>query len=177
MAGFDYIIIGAGSAGCVLADRLSLNGKFQVLLVEAGPSDDHFWLRVPLGYGMTFDDSRVNWRYHTIAETGLGNRQLYWPRGRVLGGSSSINALVYHYGQPADYDDWAASGNPGWDYHSIKPIYDSFEDIIRADEELPKIGKLSVSDVSDEYHPLKSHFFLMANCLAPFFSATYFVVL
>jgi len=163
MASFDYIIIGAGSAGCVLADRLSSSGKFRVLLVEAGPSDDRFWVRTPIGYGMLFDDSRVNWRYHTNAETGLDNRQLYWPRGKVLGGSSSINALVYHHGQPADYDDWAAAGNSGWDYHSIKPIYNSFEDIIRNDDQRPMIGKLTVSDVADEYHPLKSHFFSMAN--------------
>ncbi|MFZ9135933.1 MAG: GMC family oxidoreductase, partial [Candidatus Puniceispirillaceae bacterium] len=163
MASFDYIIIGAGSAGCVLADRLSSSGKFRVLLVEAGPSDDRFWVRTPIGYGMLFNDSRVNWRYRTNAETGLDNRQLYWPRGKVLGGSSSINALVYHHGQPADYDDWAAAGNSGWDYHSIKPIYNSFEDIIRNDDQRPMIGKLTVSDVADEYHPLKSHFFSMAN--------------
>jgi len=163
MADFDYIIIGAGSAGCVLANRLSSRGKFRVLLIEAGPTDSRFWVKTPIGYGMTFHDETINWAYHTIPEAGLGNRQLYWPRGKILGGSSSINALVYHHGQPADYDDWAAAGNPGWNYHAIKPVYDGFEDIIHADTQPAQIGKLTVSDVADEYHPLKSYFFAMAN--------------
>ena len=163
MADFDYIIVGVGSAGCVLADCLSSSGKLKVLLVEAGPTDNRFWVKTPIGYGMTFHDETINWAYHTIPETGLGNRQLYWPRGKILGGSSSINALVYHHGQPADYDDWAAAGNPGWDYHAIKPVYDGFEDIIRTDRQPVRMAKLTVSDVADEYHPLKSYFFAMAN--------------
>ena len=163
MADFDYIIIGAGSAGCVLANRLSSSGKFNVLLIEAGPTDNRFWVKTPIGYGMTFHDETINWAYHTTPETGLGNRQLYWPRGKILGGSSSINALVYHHGQPADYDDWAAAGNPGWNYHAIKPVYDGFEDVIRADTQPVRMGKLTISDVADEYHPLKSYFFAMAN--------------
>ena len=163
MAGFDYIIIGGGSAGCVLANRLSISGKLEVLLIEAGPTDNRFWVKTPIGYGMAFHDETINWAYHTIPETGLGNRQLYWPRGKILGGSSSINALVYHHGQPADYDDWAAAGNPGWDYHAIKPVYDEFEGVIRTDKQPVRMGKLTVSDVADENHPLKSYFFAMAN--------------
>ena len=163
MADFDYIIIGAGSAGCVLANRLSSSGKFKVLLIEAGPTDNRFWVKTPIGYGMTFHDETINWAYYTTPETGLGNRQLYWPRGKILGGSSSINALVYHHGHPADYDDWAAAGNPGWNYDAIKPVYDGFEDIIRADTQPVSMGKLTISDVADEYHPLKSYFFAMAN--------------
>ena len=103
MKTFDYIIIGAGSAGCVLADKLSADGRHSVLLLESGPSDDRFWIRTPIGYGISFHDRNVNWRLSTEAEPGLNGRKLYWPRGRVLGGSSSINALVYHRVIAADY--------------------------------------------------------------------------
>src|SRR6056297_1192242 len=92
---YDYIIVGAGSAGCVLADRLTACGRHSVLLVEAGGSDRHLSVRLPIGYGRAFHDARINWRYRTEAEAELGGRSLYWPRGRVLGGSSAINALVY----------------------------------------------------------------------------------
>ena len=116
MAEFDYIIIGGGSAGCVLADKLSADGRHNVLLLEAGPSDRRFWVRMPIGYGSLFHDRRVNWMYDGAPEDALGGRSAYHPRGCVLGGSSSINALVYHRGQAGDYDDWQAAGNPGWGY-------------------------------------------------------------
>ena len=95
MKQFDFIIIGAGSAGCVLANKLSKSGKHKVLLLEAGPSDNRFWIKVPIGYGKVFYDQRVNWKYTTAPEPHLNNRSIYWPRGKVLGGSSSINAMVY----------------------------------------------------------------------------------
>ena len=103
---FDYIIIGAGSAGCVLADKLTVSGKNTVLLIEAGPSDNKFWIKTPIGYGITFTDRSINWCYNTLPEKNLNNRIIYMPRGKVLGGSSSINALVYHRGQSKDYNDW-----------------------------------------------------------------------
>ena len=103
---FDYIIIGAGSAGCVLANRLSSNGRNSVLVLEAGCSDRKFWVQTPIGYGKTFYDKQVNWGYHTEPEAGLNNRVSYWPRGKIVGGSSSIKALVYIRGQQRDYNDW-----------------------------------------------------------------------
>jgi len=111
---FDYVIIGAGSAGCVLANRLSASGKYTVLVLEAGGSDKRFWIQTPIGYGKTFFDPSVNWMYTTEKDPGINNRQSYWPRGKVLGGSSSINAMVYIRGQAADYDDWRDLGNDGW---------------------------------------------------------------
>ena len=92
----DFIIVGAGSAGCVLADKLSADGKRQVILIEAGPSDNRFWIRTPIGYGITYTDPKVNWCYSAEPDPAIANRQLFWPRGKVLGGSSSINAMVYH---------------------------------------------------------------------------------
>jgi len=92
---YDYIIVGAGSAGCVLANRLSASGRHRILLLEAGPSDRRFWVQLPIGYGKTFYDDRVNWMYQSEKIPGLDNRSNYFPRGKVLGGSSSINAMVY----------------------------------------------------------------------------------
>ena len=110
---FDYIIIGAGSAGCVLANRLTENGKFTVLVLEAGGNDNRFWIRTPIGYGKTFYDPAVNWMYMTEPDPGINNQRSYWPRGKVIGGSSSINAMVYVRGQAGDFDDWRDLGNPG----------------------------------------------------------------
>ncbi|MEZ0087630.1 choline dehydrogenase-like flavoprotein [Bradyrhizobium japonicum] len=103
---FDYIIVGAGSAGCVLANRLSANGKHSVLLLEAGPKDSNIWIHVPLGYGKLFKEKTVNWMYQTEPEPELKGRQVFQPRGKTLGGSSSINGLLYVRGQHEDYDRW-----------------------------------------------------------------------
>ena len=121
MAEFDYIIVGAGSAGCVLANRLTASGRHRVLLLEAGGSDERFWIRTPIGYGRIFYDPSVNWMYVAEADPGLAGRESYWPRGKVLGGSSSINAMVFIRGEPGDFDDWAAAGNPGWDWDGVLP--------------------------------------------------------
>ena len=110
---YDYIIVGAGSAGCALAARLSESGRHRVLLLEAGPDDRRFWIQVPIGYGRSFYDPQVNWMYTTEPVPGLEGRSSYWPRGKVLGGSSSINAMVFIRGQAEDYDDWRAAGNRG----------------------------------------------------------------
>ena len=166
MTTFDYIIVGAGSAGCVLADKLSANGRHSVLLIEAGPSDRRFWVQTPIGYGATYTDPKVNWRFYSEAEAGLGNRKMYMPRGKVLGGSSSINALVYHRGQSSDYDDWKRAGNVGWDYNSILPFFESFENVVGSDQQSQNIpGKLTITDVADQYHPIKSAFFAMSRDL------------
>ena len=161
MRNFDFIIVGGGSAGCVLADKLSASGKYTVLLLEAGPSDHRFWIKVPIGYGISFHDPKVNWRFRGETDSGLGERETYVPRGKVLGGSSSINALVYHRGQAGDYDDWAAAGNPGWDYASVKPIFESFEAVGAPDQSARssnKQNRLSVTDASSSYHALKDTF-------------------
>jgi choline dehydrogenase-like flavoprotein len=123
MQEFDYIVVGAGSAGCALADRLSQSGRHSVLVLEAGGSDSRFWIKVPIGYGRTFYDGTVNWKFETEPDPGLGGRRGYWPRGRVVGGSSSINALVYCRGLPGDFDDWRAAGNPGWGWDDVRPVF------------------------------------------------------
>src|SRR5262245_50977406 len=125
---FDFIVVGAGSAGGAVAGRLTEDGRHRVLLLEAGPSDRRFWVQVPIGYGKTFYDPDVNWMYQTEPIPGLGGRTNYFPRGKVLGGSSSINAMVYSRGQAGDFDDWAALGNPGWGWQDVLPYYKRMED-------------------------------------------------
>jgi choline dehydrogenase len=154
---FDYIIIGAGSAGCVLADRLSADGRNKILVLEAGGSDNRFWIKVPLGYGMTFFDRRVNWAYETEPVAALENRRIYWPRGKVIGGSSSINASVYMRGLPADYDDWRDLGNSGWGWSDVLPYFRRNENFLAYPR--PDAGPLVISEIGDRAHPLKSYFF------------------
>jgi choline dehydrogenase len=119
----DYVIVGAGSAGCVLANRLSANGRHRVLLLEAGPRDRSLWIHLPIGYGKTMFHPRYNWRFETDPEPGMNGRRIYWPRGRGLGGSSSINGLIVVHGQPQDYDAWAAQGNAGWGWQDVEPYF------------------------------------------------------
>jgi choline dehydrogenase len=119
----DYVIVGAGSAGCVLANRLSANGAHRVLLLEAGPRDRSLWIHLPIGYGKTMFHPRYNWRFETDAEPTMNGRRIYWPRGRGLGGSSSINGLIVVHGQPQDYDAWAAQGNAGWSWKEVEPYF------------------------------------------------------
>jgi choline dehydrogenase len=152
---YDYIIVGAGSAGCVLADRLTANGRHRVLVLEAGGSDRRFWLQVPIGYGKSFYDRKVNWMYRTEPDEGLAGRRGYWPRGKVLGGSSSINAMVFIRGHPADFDAWADAGNPGWGWRDVLPYFKKMEDYGGgADECRGTGGPLRVTDVSADLHPL-----------------------
>jgi choline dehydrogenase len=144
---FDYIIVGAGSAGCVLANRLSAGGKNSVLLLEAGPKDSNIWIHVPLGYGRLFKEKTVNWMYQTEPEPGLGGRTVFQPRGKVLGGSSSINGLLYVRGQHEDYDRWRQHGNSGWGYDDVLPYFRKAEDQQRgADDFHGAGGPLPVSD-------------------------------
>lgn len=152
---FDYIIVGAGSAGCVLANRLTENGRYTVLVLEAGGSDKSFWIQTPIGYGKTFYDPSVNWMYMTEPDPGINNQQSYWPRGKVIGGSSSINAMVYIRGQAADFDDWRDMGNPGWGWQDVLPYFKKSEtnsdggNDYRGDS-----GPLYVNNASGDYHPL-----------------------
>jgi len=147
VAEFDYVIVGAGSAGCVLANRLSADGRHSVLLLEAGPKDSNVWIHVPIGYGKLFKDKRVNWMYQTEPEPGLGGRQVFQPRGKVLGGSSSINGLLYVRGQHEDYDRWRQLGNVGWGFDDVLSYFKKAENQIRgADQYHGTGGPLSVSD-------------------------------
>lgn len=125
---FDYIVVGAGSAGCTLAARLTESGKYSVLLLEAGGSDRHLWVRVPLGVGKLLNDDKFVWKTNTEAEAQLHGNKLYWPSGRVLGGSSSVNGLLVVRGHPAKYDEWRATGCPGWGYTDVLPYFMKLED-------------------------------------------------
>ncbi len=120
---FDYIIVGAGSAGCVLANRVSADGRHRVLLLEAGPPDRSVWIHLPIGYGKTMFHPVYNWGFHTEPEPGMNGRRIYWPRGRALGGSSSINGLIFIRGQREDYEHWAALGNRGWGWSEVLPYF------------------------------------------------------
>ena len=166
MVTFDFIIVGAGSAGCLLADALSADGQKTVLLLEAGGDDRRFWIKTPIGYGKTFFDAPVNWKFSTQPDPGLAGRNSYWPRGKVLGGSSSINAMVYCRGLPTDYDDWHQAGNPGWSWKDVAPVFARLEKRVRPDGSiqasaatgLDGTGALYVSDREPQYHPIKRFF-------------------
>ncbi len=155
MEHFDYVIIGAGTAGCVLAERLSRDRKTRVLILEAGGSDRRFWIKTPIGYGRTFADPAVNWRYQAEPSAGLNGRGMYWPRGRVVGGSSSINALVYCRGVPADFDAWAEMGNEGWGWDEVKPYFEKSERRVDALGREHGAGALDVKDVTPFLHPMR----------------------
>jgi choline dehydrogenase len=160
---YDYIIIGAGSAGCVLADKLSQDGRASVLVLEAGGHDRRLWINMPIGYGKTFYDERVNWKFEAQPDAGLNQRRIYFPRGKVVGGSSSINAMVYCRGLPGDFDDWARAGNTGWAWQDVLPVYQSLENRVDADGQAAGGGPLYVSDVRKQLHPMERHFYKAAE--------------
>lgn len=148
----DYIIVGAGSAGCVLANRLTADGRRRVLLLEAGPRDTNPWIHVPLGYGRLFATPSVNWMYQSEPEPALNGRRIFTPRGRVLGGSSSINGLVHVRGQREDFDAWAALGNRGWGFADVLPYFRRSEDFDGgADAWHGSGGPLAVSALPDRH--------------------------
>lgn len=147
---YDYIIVGAGSAGCVLANRLSANSANKVLLLEAGPKDRNFWIHIPLGFGKNINNPAVNWCYQAEPEPYCRDQSYFLPRGRVLGGSSSINGMVYVRGQVEDFNHWAQLGNRGWSYDDVLPYFKRSEDNSRGESEIHGAGgPLSVSDVTE----------------------------
>ncbi len=147
----DFVVVGAGSAGCVMAARLCEDRAPRVVLVEAGGHDRHLWIHVPLGYGKTITDHRVNWCYETEPEPNVNGRRVFWPRGKVLGGSSSINGLIYIRGQKQDFDQWRQLGNTGWSFDDVLPYFRRAEDQTRGASELHGAGgPLCVSDVPDD---------------------------
>jgi choline dehydrogenase len=148
---FDFIVAGAGSAGCCVAARLSENGRYRVLLLEAGPEDSNPWIHMPMGYAKLFAHPQLNWMYESEPEPELNNRTLYQPRGKVLGGTSSINGMVYMRGNPADYDEWRQRGCTGWDWDSVLPYFKKAENQERGANAFHGVGgPLNVCD-----HPVR----------------------
>ena len=155
---FDYVVVGAGSAGCVLANRLSANPATRVLLLEAGGEDRNPWIHIPVGYFKTMHNPALDWCYLTEPDPGIANRRLQWPRGKVLGGSSSLNGLLYIRGQREDYDHWAALGNAGWGYDEVLPYFIKSEDQERGASAFHGVGgPQKVSDLRLN-RPIADHF-------------------
>jgi choline dehydrogenase len=160
----DFIVIGAGSAGCTIAARLSEDPATRVLLLEAGGEDTNRWIHIPLGFGKTFADPSVNWCYETEPDAGANGRKVYWPRGKVLGGSSSINGMVYIRGQAEDFDHWRQLGNTGWSFDDLLPYFKRAEHQVRGGDKFHGSGgPLAVSDV--ERHPIAEAFIDSAMAL------------
>ncbi|RPI46069.1 MAG: choline dehydrogenase, partial [Hyphomicrobiaceae bacterium] len=144
---FDFIVAGAGSAGCAVASRLSESGAYKVLLLEAGRRDRNPWIHIPLGYHRLFTHAGYNWKFESEPIVGLNNRTSYQPRGKMLGGTSSLNGLIYMRGTPADYDGWRQRGCQGWDYASVLPFFRKAENQERGESEFHGVGgPLHVSD-------------------------------
>ena len=159
----DFVIVGAGSAGCVMAARLTEDPGTKVILLEAGGNDSNMWIHIPLGFGKTFADPKVNWCYETEPDPGAGGRKIFWPRGKVLGGSSSINGMVYIRGQNEDFDLWRQFGNTGWSSSDVLPYFKRAEHQTRGDDDFHSTGgPLCVSDVQDG-HPLCEAFIKACN--------------
>ncbi|HVH82172.1 MAG TPA: choline dehydrogenase [Stellaceae bacterium] len=160
----DFIVIGAGSAGCTVGARLSEDAGTSVLLLEAGGDDTNRWIHIPLGFGKTFADPSVNWCYETEPDAGAAGRKVFWPRGKVLGGSSSINGMVYIRGQAEDFDHWRQLGNAGWSFDDVLPYFKRAEHQVRGHDEFHGSGgPLCVSDV--EKHPIAEAFVEAAMAL------------
>ena len=156
---YDFIIIGAGSAGCILADRLSESGRYSVLILEAGGKDRSLWFKLPVGFAKTYYNASCNYRYYSEPEAALGGRRIYAPRGKVQGGSGSINAMIYVRGQPADFDDWAAAGNTGWSYRDVLPYFKKLECHPAGDTDFRAgQGKIGITPMQDGAHRLCDYY-------------------
>jgi choline dehydrogenase len=161
----DFVVVGAGSAGCAVAARLSEDPAIRVVLLEAGGQDSNRWIHIPLGFGKTFADASVNWCYEAEPDPGAAGRRIFWPRGKVLGGSSSINGMVYIRGQAEDFDHWRQLGNTGWSFDDVLPYFKRAEHQTRgADAFHGAGGPLCVSDVPDQ-HPICEAFIESAVAL------------
>jgi choline dehydrogenase len=153
----DVVVVGAGSAGCVLANRLTADGRRRVTLLEAGPRDRYLWIHIPIGYGKTMFHPRYNWGFHTEPDPGMNGRTIYWPRGRGLGGSSSINGLIYVRGQPEDFDAWAAAGNRGWAWPDVLPYFRRLEHNTRGADAFHGVdGPLWCSDIAAKHELMEA---------------------
>jgi choline dehydrogenase len=162
---FDYVIVGAGSAGCVLANRLSADPSVTVCLVEAGGSDGYIWIHIPVGYFYTFDNPRTDWRFRTEPDPGLNGRSIKYPRGRVLGGTSSINGMVYVRGQSRDYDGWRQQGNAGWAWDDVLPYFKRSEDQARGADEAHGVGgELRIEDLRASWEVLDAFCAAAVEC-------------
>ena len=161
MDNFDLVIVGAGSAGCIVANNIINNTKYKVLLIEAGPSDKNPVIQVPLGYGMTFYHKTMNWNFYSKIQTKLNNREIYYPRGKVIGGSGSINAMIYARGLKSDYENWNLNSN--WSWGNIKSTFNELEFAVNEEQNELPINKIPVNDVSSQHHPILDNFFNAAK--------------
>jgi choline dehydrogenase len=161
---FDYIIVGGGSAGCILADKLSSSGKHTVLLIEAGGSDASLWYKVPIGYAKSYYDSKVNWMFYSEPEAQLNNRSVYCPRGKILGGSGAINAMIYVRGFKNDFADWASNGNPLWSYDHVLPFFKQLETHASGETEYHGgSGPIKITQMKDGAHPICNQYLAACN--------------
>ena len=144
---FDFIVVGAGSAGCIVASRLSESGRHSVLLIEAGGEDKSFWFKIPVGYAKSYYNPKVNWMYRTEPEPFVNQREVFIPQGRTLGGGSSVNAMIYIRGQAEDYEEWKNAGCQGWGWADVLPVFRRCEANARLGGQLHgQQGPLKVSD-------------------------------
>ncbi|MQR00321.1 GMC family oxidoreductase [Glaciimonas soli] len=152
---YDFIIVGAGSAGCILANRLSESGQHSVLLLEAGDKDNSFWLKLPVGFAKMYYNPQYNWMYYSEPEEQMAGRKLYAPRGKVVGGSGNINAMIYVRGQRSDFDDWETAGNPGWGYDDVLPYFKKLETHPLGNTEYHNAsGPINITPMKDQAHPI-----------------------
>ena len=157
MENFDIVIVGAGSAGCIITNQIINNTNYKVLLIEAGPGDNKLVIQIPLGYGMTFYHKKMNWNFYSEIQNNLYNREIYYPRGKALGGSGSINAMIYARGLRSDFENWNL--NKYWSWENIKTTYDQIECAVNDKTQILPSNKIPVNDVSHQHHSILKNFF------------------